>query len=322
MPPTLYEQAGNAQPLSQVVLLAVLALALYHVHWSMVLAPFAFWFLLWWVVVIPIILLPIFGADTFFATENPFYLVKLYSLVFPILIAGVFKLQDVQECVPVMRTRIPTSVARALMSAALVLNILETVVWELAMIGQTWFNWVNAVSGMLLCLAVVYQAVVWGIAVRVRRLDIIASGPATETTTKRTEVHVHILLSLPFVIAYSMWNAAYVSVFSPENWVFHGTVALVMPFIAAATHTEISWIDIRAHALLGSIILIKFPGAGLTEALRMPKWVSADEVHAVFSIFGLLATLFCVFQLAVSSRPCARYMGREPNKTLVARPWR
>lgn len=326
---TLYALAGAALPLSRIVLLAALSLALYHVHRSLVVAPWALLFCVWWIIVLPCILLPVFGAETFFATEDSFYLVKLYSLVAPITLAGWYKMQSAYDDLAAPSAssswtdklayrfpRIPAGAhlsepwAGFLLCLFFLANIMEATVWEVARVGQTWYHWVNCVSGILLCLAVVAQYARWGVAVHVRHIietELVASSRRTllakgvggaVITAMRTEAHFHIRLTHAFVLAYSVWNFEYAATFAPDHWLLHFCAALLMPYVAAAAHPEVSWVELRAHALLGVILLIKFPGVGLAEALRVPELVHSEAFHGVFAVAGLVMSIWCCMDLA------------------------
>lgn len=288
MPASLYEQAGDALPLSQVVLLAALCAGLACMHRSMVVVDTAVyrhpgvWGFVW-IFVIPCVLLPIVGFGEFFNAEHAFYIVKTYTLVLALGFALWYKLNH-EKARPLVHR-----VAHWGLYLAVGVNVAEAVVWELAVLGQHWWNWVNAASGVLLMVCIVLSSLRW----RVRAVH----WPAAPG--RAVEWAIYVPFTLLFALAYSVWNAAYVLAFVPEDVVLGIVAALALPLAMARLDPQESWIDARAHALLGSILLLVFPGVGLAEALKVHD-ADTEVAHGTLSVLGFVLSVLCTLEMLLT----------------------
>lgn len=322
------EALGAAYPLLGILVLAMSGLALTNVHWSMVMhwnSGFlsritpdgwpnqAVWGVVW-ILVVPCVLLPIFGHDTFLTADfDAFAVAKLYTLVFSIGLALAYKLSymDASKLLDpgtMESTRRRMGLNRGVevaLSFLLLVNVMEATLWQIIVVGQRWWDVVNACSGLLLCAVVVVSALRWGVGVRVYAYN---SGlwDATEQGGVKTEVtplkvksygeerQIHIWLTPLFVLAYTVWNAAFLAVYAPEDFVFFVVVSLLTPLAVVAVWPRASWIDARAHTLLGAALLVKFPGVQVAALLRSTApWAGSEAMCAALSTVGMVLTLAC-----------------------------
>ncbi len=165
------------------------------------------------------------------------------------------------------------------------INIMEAVVFELKEFGLNYYNIANAVAGFLNTIGVVVIGYRFGAWIR-------NEGP--------DRIHMNLNLTPLWVVAYTVWNLAYMASYFPQQAALYGSVSLLVPLFLAFV-IKADWLESRVHTLLIISVFSTLVG-GLngafvaTHGLLQDMFLS-ETYRASMSFTGLALNIFMLFKL-------------------------
>lgn len=188
---------------------------------------------LWWNLILAGILIPALGG---FVNRDGFVWIKSYSLVVITMQVWLFKY--------ILGFPVPSQtmmwVQSIVLHGTLFVNIMEAVVWEVAVIGDDGPHIASSVAGAILALTTPFYTYWYGVSIVEYYGGRVRQARCNLTPT--------------WIFAYTLWNIEYNASYQPHKAAYYIWTTLFLP-IGATFWGGHDWLETRAQMLLHSAIM-------------------------------------------------------------------